>query len=147
MFERLAVSRECQRALRSLLQPSPLSYASPLLERTLVLLPPPCLARQGEETVTQGFVQVLDLLLGQAKFELCGMKVVALSSGTLQQVKLLLSLEASHIPVSLETYLRMHVCMFGNFPLSGQVSKVPLCGDSYICTYLWLSSFPQCFPV
>lgn len=68
------------------------SYISPLLERTLIVLPPSFLCRQRDKSDTHGFVHVLDFLL-QSKFDVCGMKMVLLSRSSAQQLKFKLSLD------------------------------------------------------
>ena len=73
-------------------QQSSSNYVSPLLEKTLLLLPPCFLYFQGGKPDTHGFVHVLDFLF-QSKFEVCGMKMVQLSSKKAQELKLLLSLD------------------------------------------------------
>ena len=73
-------------------QQSSSDCVSPLLEKTLLLLPPCFLYFQGGKPDTHGFVHVLDFLF-QSKFEVCGMKMVQLSSKKAQELKLLLSLD------------------------------------------------------
>lgn len=85
-FNGLTLSSEYQKKRKS-----SSSYASPLLEKTLILLPPSFLHQQRDKPDTNGFVHVLDFLL-QSKFDVCGMKMVLLSRNSAEELKLILSL-------------------------------------------------------
>lgn len=69
-----------------------LTYVSPLLERTVIILPSFFFARPRDGPSVASFIHVLDFLC-QSKFDICGMKTVLLSPDSAQELQVILSLE------------------------------------------------------
>ena len=77
------------------LKPVPSStatYISPLLERTVIILPSSLLTQQEKKPATLGFIHVLDFL-HRSKFEICGMKMILFSEDSVREIRIILSLD------------------------------------------------------
>ena len=65
---------------------------SPLLERTVIILPSCFFLQQKDKPSVDGFIHVLDFL-HESKFNICGMKMVLFSDSCAKDLKFMLSLD------------------------------------------------------
>ncbi len=86
-FDHILLPEACRKRLKS---SSSMNYVSPLLERTIIFLPPTLLFPEGVKVPR--FIHVLEVL-NRIKFELCGMKMVLLSEDSVREIKIMLSLD------------------------------------------------------
>jgi hypothetical protein len=93
-FDNLVFSKECLERLKHATSSSAmLTYVSPLLERTAIILPPSFFEKmhRDQQHVAE-FVHVLDFLV-QSRFDVCGMKMVLFSNDSAQKLRAILSLD------------------------------------------------------
>lgn len=102
-FGNLALSGECLEKLKHA-SSSLLSFVSPLLERTAIVLPSSFFAQHGDK---QGddFIHMLDFLC-HSKFDICGMKMVLFSEGSAKELCTILNYE-----IKASTQLLTGACM------------------------------------
>lgn len=95
-FDNLALSGECLEKLKQESSSRLLSFVSPLLERTAIVLPSSFFARHGDREGVDDFIHVLDFLC-QSKFDICGIKMVLFSDDRAKELRTILhdEIEAS----------------------------------------------------